>query len=161
MTDWADSISRAVNEHGNKEQQRADDEDRTKEYRQWHRTIPAYKDHNLSVADVDYIEYTVIDDKGTLIPHAVIELTRLDGDNPLLPQTYLDSVISRFVTRDKQHVLPRMVAEGLHVKAWLVLFRHNLQDFWVYNLTDETGWWDRNEDGYIRWLHSLRDKYPS
>jgi hypothetical protein len=83
-----------------------------------------------------------------------IELSRVDGHVPVR-QRYLDAVIARFCRRDGQGDAVVQPAATLDVKAWIVLFRWDLTEFWIYNLTARRGWWNINAETYERWLRSL------
>lgn len=106
--------------------------------------------------DVDQLEWRLGAD-GNPVPVAMLELTRADSNDPI-PPSYLAAILHRIDQRDFQGKLARMVAERLGVKAWVVLFRHNLRDFWIYNLTDKRGWWYLDQEGYRRWIESLSDE---
>ncbi len=88
--------------------------------------------------DVDFIEWCYRD--GELVAAGVMEVTRVDL-GMAVTQTYLDAIIQRFEERDMQAQAARKVADALGVKAFIVLFRADCSEFWVYNLTDRRGWW--------------------
>jgi len=131
-----------------KGQRREDREDRILEYKQWRWHLG----HGCYVADVDAVEWRMKDDQ--LIPAAVFEMTRVDG-NAEVPPSYLRAIIKRMEERDLQGKLAKKVAEKLGVKAWIVAFRHDLTDFWIYNLTDSRGWWPMTQEEYASWLKRM------
>jgi hypothetical protein len=118
---------------GAKGYQRADTEDRSLPFREWHRSL----DRRLLATDVDLIEWRYRD--GRLVPAAVLEVTRVDN-GVLVVQRYLDAIISRYESRDMQAKAARHVAAALGVSAYIVLFRENCAEFWTYNLTNGTTW---------------------
>ena len=135
-------------DHGPKQQQRADNEDRSIIYRQWRRGIGG----SFYVIDLDQVEFTIRDDK--LVPYAVIEITK--ADQALVEGAYLAAALERMTIRDVQGWAVCQLAEMLNVKAWFVVFNKDCSRFWVYNLTDEVAWVEMNEIQYIDWLRGLR-----
>ena len=134
---------------GTKGYQRKDREDRTLDYRTWHRSLPA----RCLFCDVDSIEWRVVD--GVPQPAAVVELSRIDGALPL-PESYLKAVVTRVLERDGQGTLIRRTAELLNVPAYLVLFAEDLTAFYIYELTG-LGRWAKNLTAgqYRAWLEKL------
>ncbi len=118
---------------GAKAHQRTDTEWRSQPYSDWHRTLPRW----MWMTDVDFIEWRLRDGKLTAV--AVIEVTRVDVGRAVGPG-YLDAIIRRFEERDLQASAARKVAEALGTKAYIVLFRTDCSEFWVYNLSDRHGW---------------------
>jgi hypothetical protein len=118
---------------GAKAYQRMDTENRIKPYSDWHRTL----DRRLYMADVDFIEWRYRNND--LVAVGVMEVTRVDLAKEV-NQGYLDSIVQRFEQRDLQARVARKVAEALQTKAYIVLFREDCSEFWVYNLTDRRGW---------------------
>jgi hypothetical protein len=102
--------------------------------------------------DIDQVEWRVIDEVPT--PVAMLELSRVDG-NVHLPPSYMKAVLDRFNKRDGQGETIRAFAKSLEVKAWIVLFRWDLTEFWVYNLTDSRGWWEMKKPKYEHWIRNL------
>jgi hypothetical protein len=126
----------------------AGNEDRAKPYRDWHREQNAA----LLAMDIDQIELRY--KHGKLYPVALIEITRLDGDAAITDR-YLQAVLARFRERDLQGTVIRNVAKCLHVPAFLVLFRQNCREFWVYRLTGQDGWQHKTEAEYAAFLADL------
>ncbi len=139
--DW--SSNRA---QGTKGKQRKDREDRAAGYREWRQAFGG----GCYVEDVDQVEWRK-GVSGELCPVATLELTRLDGNrNP--PATYLQNILARFGERDFQATHSRHVAGALGVSCFVVLFRWDLSEFWIYNLSEKRGWWHLTQDRYMRWL---------
>ncbi len=141
-------MDKQLTDSGAKAQQRTDNEDRAKVYRDWHRTLRA----DLAMFDVDTIEWRR--GENGLFPVAVIELTRIDGDDA--NEKYLKAILDRFDVRDKQGEATRKVAKALGVNAYITLFNLKLTKFWVYNLTQEKGWKSFNQKEYIEFLESRK-----
>ncbi|NJK62069.1 MAG: hypothetical protein HC921_04715 [Synechococcaceae cyanobacterium SM2_3_1] len=120
-------------ETGVKAYQRQDQEWRSKPYSDWHRTL----DRRLLMTDVDFIEWRYR--QGELVAVAVIEVTRVDRGKTV-NSAYLQAIIARFETRDMQAKAARKVATALGVSAYIVLFREDCSQFWVYNLSHPQDW---------------------
>lgn len=119
---------------GAKAYQRADAEWRSKPYSDWHRTLSK----DLLMVDVDFIEWRY--KNGELVPVGVMEVTRVDVGREV-NQGYLDAIVQRFEQRDLQALAACKVAAALQTKAYIILFRADCSEFWVYNLTNRRGWW--------------------
>ena len=132
-----------------KGKQRKDAEDRCVEYRNWRHSFGG----GCYVMDMDQVEWRL--QHSDPVPVAVLELSRVDG-NVKLPQTYLDAVTTRFQKRDAQGSAITTFADLLKVKAWIVLFRWDLSEFWIYNLTDGRGWWCMTKPKYHSWVIGLK-----
>jgi hypothetical protein len=126
-------MEKKVTPSGAKAYQRTDAEWRIKPYSDWHRTLSS----RLLMLDVDFIEWRYRN--GELIPVGVMEVTRVDRGRTV-DQRYTDAILQRFEQRDLQARAARKVAEALKTKAYIVLFRQDCSEFWVYNLTDRAGW---------------------
>lgn len=149
--DWSDSSERETNDLGHKigsAQLPNFREDRIAAYRIFRRTIK-----QAGATDFDQVEWRFDRDRKAY-PAALFEMTRLDGNRPV-PQSYLDSVLNRITVRDWQGRFAKVGAGLLGCKAWIVLFRYDLTQFWVYNLTDERGWWEMAEPAYRKWVSNL------
>jgi len=131
-----------------KGRQRKDVEDRTIEYRNWRHGFGG----GCYVTDVDQLEWRMVDSEIRLV--ASIELSRIDG-NVAIPDSYHDAVLTRFMKRDGQGKIIRAIATKLEIPTWIVLFRWNLTEFWVFNLTELRGWWRLTPDKYKEWIRSL------
>jgi len=131
-----------------KGRQRVDTEDRAAPFRDWRRSLgrPYY------VCDIDQVEWRMID--GRPVPVAVMELTRVDG-NVAIPATYLEAILTRFTKRDGQGAATKAFAELMGVKAWIVLFRWDMSELWLYNLTDGRGWWRRDKRVVGKWIEGM------
>jgi len=150
MTDWtSDDSKKFVPGTRSKARQRDDKEDRTIAYRDWRRTFPK---GSPFTTDLDQIEIRRID--GQLQPVAVLELTRTDGTGPV-GQGYLNAITDRFYKRDGQAALAVHLADRLDCKAAIVLFREDLTEFWVFNLSDRDGWFHMTAAQYQRWISRL------
>lgn len=145
--DW--SANRAP---GNKRTQRNDAHiDRTADYRTWRRTFR----HDCYVSDIDQVEWRITAGKPT--PVVVLELTRIDGEMPP-PRKYLDAIVTRMTKRDAQGATIVALADRLGVDAVIVLFRENLREFWLWNLSRPTQWFHRSRDQYEEWLTRHRGR---
>ena len=133
---------------GAKAYQRTDTEWRIKPYSDWHRTLSK----DLLMLDVDFIEWRYR--HGQLVAVGVMEVTRVDSGKEVTPQ-YLNAIIERFTRRDLQASAARKVAAALGTKAYIVLFREDCSEFWVYNLTDSQGWHYFIPQGMERFLENL------
>lgn len=148
---WAQKSSRANTAKGTKDKQRSDNEDRCADYRKWRWT---FGDGNY-VSDIDHIEWRVIE--GEMVPVAIFELSRVDSDSDV-PQTYLEAIIDRYTKRDAQSKFIKQVAASLEVYAYIVVFRADLEKFWVYNLSLSCGWYAMNKTAYEKWIRGFKDK---
>lgn len=133
---------------GAKAYQRSDSEWRAKPYSDWHRTL----NRRLLMSDVDFIEWRYRD--GGLVAVGVMEVTRVDAGRRVT-RGYLGAIIRRFEQRDFQARVARKVANALGTKAYIVLFREDCSEFWVYNLTDHEGWVYFDEAGMEQFLENL------
>jgi hypothetical protein len=123
-------------------------EDRTAVYRRFRRTI-----RQAGATDFDQVEWRYNDHKN-LVPVALLELTRVDGNMPV-PAGYLNAILARYMERDWQGALAVAGAGYLGVRAWIVAFRYDLTEFWVYNLSDRRGWFHGDVAWYERWISAL------
>jgi hypothetical protein len=131
-----------------KSKQRQDKEDRTSDYRQWRFGFGNHK----FVSDIDQVEYRIVD--GRIIPVALLELTRIDGDVPIR-HGYLSSILQRFAKRDAQKKFIIEMAKKLDVNVYIVAFRYTLEEFWLYNLSKSKGWACLNKKRYSQWIKDL------
>lgn len=142
-------MEKALTESGAKAHQRNDSEDRSKEFRDFHRSL----DRSLYAIDVDLVEWRFIN--GELTPVATIEITRVDNKQAATPQ-YLNQIIQRFDERDMQAKAAEILARKLEVKAWIVLFSKGCEEFWVYCLSDRSiGWRHFDKNRLEKWLQAL------
>lgn len=146
--DWSAPASRQLTDEGTKARQYANTEDRTAQYRDWRRKLG----RDLYVSDIDQLEWRMVNN--TVTPVGVLELTRVNGSKEV-PQTYLDAILKRICDRDPQGRVACTVALNLGVKAFVVLFRWDLSEFWAYNLTDARGWFHMWPETYSKWINQL------
>jgi hypothetical protein len=103
------------------------------------------------MSDVDFVEWRYID--GEIVPVAIIELTRADiGMN--VNQAWLDAALTRYSTH-LQGKGNMIIAKALNVSAYVVVFREDCSEFWVYNLIKGNRWHHGTEEDYIRFLRGL------
>jgi tryptophan 2,3-dioxygenase len=133
---------------GAKAYQRADTEWRIKPYSDWHRTLSK----KLLMLDVDFIEWRYR--HGKLVAVGVMEVTRVDKDKEV-NQQYLRAIRQRFEERDVQAQAARKVAAALGTKAYIVLFREDCSEFWLYDLTETKGWYHLSPERMEKFLESL------
>ena len=120
---------------GAKAYQRADQEDRIKEYMLWHRSL----DRSLLMLDIDAIEWRISDSQIKAV--GVFEITRVDRDKTV-NEGYLQAILDRFFQRDFQSKSAITVAQKLDTKAYITLYRQGCSEFWVYCLSKgKTGKW--------------------
>lgn len=118
---------------GSKAHQRSDTERRIQPYSEWHRSL----DRSLYATDVDFIEWRYQGDELTAV--GVMEVTRVDMKKTVDRQ-YLDAIIQRINNRDFQATAAQTVASALGTSVYIVLFREDCSEFWVYNLSEGNGW---------------------
>lgn len=117
-------------------------------YRQWRWRFGG----GCYVSDVDQLEWRAAN--GQMFPVALLELSRVDG-NVRLPWTYLKAVLDRFTKRDGQGSVALKTAGFLKVPAFIVLFRWDLSEFWVFNLVTGGSWNNMTRNEYAVWLRKL------
>lgn len=135
------------------------------QYREWRRQLVEGCMH----LDVDQIEWRFFNRE--LVPVAVIEITRYsesvedtvahNGSTQPKPG-YFTAILQRF-ERDIQGRATRLLAEKLDVNAYIVLYRYDCSEFWVYNLTQAKGWEHFDEKRMLKFLRSRKPKsrdYP-
>ena len=122
-------------------------ENRALGYSNWHRTL----DKSLYALDVDFIEWRRRN--GNIVPVALIEITRVDN-NVFVGKTYLDNIVKRY-DDGIQGLCSLKVSRALGIKAYIVLFRENLNEFWLYNLSEKRGWTKLSQREYVGFLKSL------
>lgn len=149
---WRDKSERKLEAAGNKarfgEGSAFAQEDRSMKYREWHAKLGK----GFYANDVDQIEW-----RGTGVngfPVAVIELSRIDEELQN-PHAYRKAVLERFTIRDAQAFYAVRVATALGVCAFIVLFKFDLSEFHVYNLTKKKGWFVYDQPGYADFLRLI------
>jgi len=141
-------LEKKLTESNAKAHQRTDAENRILPYSRWHRTL----DRSLLMADVDFIEWRFRN--GEIVPVGVMEVTRIDLGR-VVNENYLNAILQRYNVRDLQGRIARKVAEKMGTKAYIVLFREDCSEFWVYDLTNSIGWDYYNPqemENFLRWL---------
>ena len=125
-------------------------EDRMFPYSLWHRHELGSKE---CVQDLDQVEYR-FDKEGNIIPVTILEVTRMDvgWENRDPNETYLKNIEHRFFNRDAQARAIQHLARMLRVKAWIVLFRGDLQAFWVFDIRARGPWHRLTDAQYKRWI---------
>lgn len=113
---------------GAKAYQRSDNEDRSAEYKLWHRKLS----RSCSALDVDFIEWRYRN--GSMIPVALTEITRVDIDKEV-SINYLESIVDRYNERDFQGKATRYLANKLGIPAFIILYKQGCTDFWIYDFT--------------------------
>ncbi len=142
--DWSENRNQI------KGRQRSDTEDRLLEYRRWRFTWGG----GTFVSDIDQLEWRIVD--GQVQPKAILELTRLDGDREP-PILYFNNILKRFNQRDGQALAVKTFAKKLNISAAIVLYRYNLEEFWVFNLSnDDMRWYHMTKVKYRAWVERLR-----
>jgi hypothetical protein len=48
------------------------------------------------------------------------------------------------------------ISERMGVKAFYIFHDKPLFRFWVYNLTDNRGWWELDKTKYLTWVQKLQ-----
>ncbi len=126
-------------------------EDRSLPYRNWRRklTFPG------AVTDIDQVEWRYRAD-GSSCAVALLEITRVDG-NERVPPSYFQNILLRMYQRDGQASLAISAAESFDTDCWVVAWRENLEDFWVYPLrgAHNREWRHMNKGQYALWLAEL------
>ena len=141
-------MKKTLTSSGSKDYQRADSQDRSLEYKMYHRNLGP----SLIAADIDLIEWRFVDGKMKAV--AVCEITRVDGDIPVT-RKYLSAILQRYRVRDLQARMVCKVAEQLSTNAYIILYRQDCKEFWVYNLSQNKGWWYLNDKKYKSWLEGV------
>lgn len=152
--DWGEGREKDRDAQGHKAVFKGDsgfEEDRTAAYRKWRYSFG----RGIWAMDVDQVEWRR-DENGEPRVVATIELTRVDG-NVSVPPTYLQKILDRFDDRDFQAEHSRYVARALGVPCFIVAFRWDLSEFWVYNLSEkrERGWWHLDRRKFEVWQRSM------
>lgn len=166
MTDYSSKSSKKLTKDGTKARQREDKEDRSLMYRDWRREVgKTEKDGRFRktsyTTDLDQIEYVFV--KDVPIPVAILELTRYDFDEYEGTNhgwaKYRSSILDRYFIRDAQGRVIKELARLLNCEAWIVLFRHDLEAFWLFDLWHKDATWVRKTpEEYKQWLADLRTR---
>jgi hypothetical protein len=145
--DWAAQQSKLLG-NGKKVAQLATTEDRLAPFAAWRRQFGG----GLYCGDLDLVEWRLIDGEVTFV--AVMEMTRVDGSRPV-PQSYLDAVLARMTIRDPQGQVARTAAALMQSLAFIVVWRWDCSEFWIYCLSHHRGWWHVNGAKYRAWIARL------
>ena len=153
MTDQCPTCGRVSEDWGaNREalkgHQRIDTDDRLADYRSWRFSWGG----GAFVSDLDQIEWRM--DGGAIRPVAIFEMTRLDG-NMTPPRGYFIAIEKRFTERDGQAAAVLEFGRRLGVPVAIVLFRHDLSEFWVYVLSNPSKWFHFPAPAYKLWVEGL------
>jgi hypothetical protein len=142
------SLEKKTTESGAKAHQRQDTENRVLPYSLWHRTLHK----SLYMLDVDFVEWRF--KYGKMIPVGVMEVTRVDNGKTV-DSHYCAEILERYDERDFQGRATRIISNALGTKSYIVLFREDCSEFWVFNLTDNAGWAHYNPSEMEAFLKSL------
>lgn len=166
MPDYSKKSSKKKTVAGDKAYQRDDKEDRSLGYRLFRRELgKSLKDGRYRktpyTSDIDQVEFIFHDKKP--IPVAVLEITRYDFDEYDGPAhswaKYRQAILDRYFLRDSQGQFIQMISNKLGCEAWIVLFRHDLKAFWLFDVMHKDANWIRKTDEeYQEWLVDLRTK---
>jgi hypothetical protein len=147
--DWGSNETKNTAKNRNKTRQRKDESDRVAAYRKWRWNLG----HGCYVNDIDQVEWR--HRNGEIEAVAILELSRVDG-NAKVPDSYLDAVLNRFKKRDGQSKFINWVSKKLGIKTYIVLFRWDMTEFWLYDITNDIGWIKSMDlEWYTRWIMSL------
>jgi hypothetical protein len=107
-------------------------------YSDWHY---ARKNRWLYMTDIDFIEWRYNPQK-ELVAVGVMEVTRVD-EGIEVNHVYTDQILGRYKTQ-LQGQAARKIAEALNTKAYIILFRADCTEFWVYCLTAQWKDWKKH-----------------
>lgn len=141
-------MHKKLNPNGTKAVQRRYGDIRMRPYREFHSSLGK----GYYMQDLDAVEYRYVD--GKLRIAALIEITRADNDKTV-DEHYLNGILERFRLRDSQGSLVIAMADKLGVPAFVVLFREDASEFWVFCLADPENDWESTES----WLAMTPDEY--
>lgn len=143
-------MNKKINENGTKCRQREDSEDRLIDYRNW-----KYKQDSLWTTDIDQVEWSI--QNGKDVPVAILEVTRIDNDYKIPPDSYFEKIIERMFVRDTQGRKAIELANRLDVPAFIVAYLKNMTKFIMYDMKKRDGWKILNENEYIDWHYQIRN----
>ena len=152
--DWGNDSTKHMAIHKTKDKQRKDSEDRLSDYRKWRWKFG----NGCYVNDIDQLEWRMVE--GETTPVALLEMTRVDGSIPV-PPTYLDSILKRFKERDGQRKIMLRVCDLLGVDVYIVCYRWDLTEFWVYNLSNGSKWIKLSKEKYEQCIKNMKSKFTS
>ena len=156
------ALEKKLTDGGGKAMQRTGDtEDRSLPYRSFRREVckKGSKKETPYTCDIDQVEYIISKDQ--VYPVALIDITRYDQDEyagkPESWSKYRAAVLDRYFFRDNQGNFMRTIANMLKIPAYLVLFRKDVQSFWVFEMTRKDADWVRmDQEEYMNFLKKLR-----
>ncbi len=110
--------------------------------------------------DVDFIEWRFRrnrEGESEMYAVGVMEVTRVDKGKTV-DESYKRQVLARYNERDLQGKAARKLAEALNTKAYIVLFREDCSEFWIYDLTSNWENWRYlpNPDLMASFIRGLR-----
>lgn len=126
------------------------DQDLAMPYRDWRWKV--LQDRKVYVSDIDHIEYRFKDGNPDPIPVACLELTHTRYEKA--PDALMSKIIERY-NREGQRKFVCHVAKKLGCKAWIVIFNPSVTGFWIFNLTDDRGWWELDSPQMQAWIQQL------
>ncbi len=148
-TDWRSRTGPDTKAGGGKRIGNREHEDSSRGYRAWRGEVS--KGNKLYQGDIDQVEWRLVRPDMHVEPVALIELTRISGaPNP--PRSYFESIMARLVERDSQRKRAEEWAARLRCKAYFCAWHHSLNEFHLFNLTDDRGWNAYNAADYQKWL---------
>lgn len=146
---YSDGTSPKMEASGGKAIQREVWEDRARAHNEWRRGQGFG-----CTCDIDLVEWTRW--RGRLEPVMVLELTLVPGELEV-PQSYFGNISWRF-RHQAQGQMAREIARRLGVPVYIVAFRANQREFWIYEGLDlPLGRWRAyTEPEYAEWI---REQY--
>lgn len=142
-------MDKLLTKSGSKAMQRMDNEWRARPYSEWHRSLG----RSYYSSDIDSIEWRFVD--GELKAVGVMEITRVDN-GIFVNDKYLSSILDRFTNRDLQSRTALKVSKALETNTYIILFRENCKEFWIYNLTSKKGWIHLNTFWMSQFIKNLK-----
>lgn len=148
--DWSSREETSLTSINSKARQREDSEDRTAIFRDW------LRDHGTPCQDIDLIYYSR--ENHVIHPVAVLEITRVDDIGVYPPATYFRAILNRMRSRDSQAEVIRYIGKKLGIPVYIVVFWSSLTRIWLWNLTEDRGWKECDQEQYKEWVKSLYKK---
>src|SRR5574343_338872 len=139
---------------GAKAQQRADKYkvNRQANYSSWRYPISevtSIKQCGLYTTDFDFVEWS-FNSYGELVAAAVIDATQADNGKSV-NDTYLNNILERF-HRQLQGKALSFASRRFECDSYILLFREDCSEFWMYNWTQQKGWKHMDSQQHIEWL---------
>jgi len=143
-----------VNDYGQKDKQRLDDEDRSAGYRRM-----IYKENGLYSTDVDLMCIKEQRNKQAEVV-AGLELTMISDHTSRPHNNYFASIMARY-RKDGQGKYSIMITGFCKAPSIIVAFSRDLMNFYLYNLTKDNGmWYYQNKLRHLEWHYKIRDVAP-